>query len=365
MEILKKGVVYRATETPFRYQGWPSVTVDENGNLYAVFSGYRSSHVCPMGKTVMCVSCDGGELWSCPIIVNDTVYDDRDAGITYLGDGKMVLSWFHNNPEYYFGPWREKVINNAEPEAIHAVEGMLKYYEERFAKGGDVAASFTKVSDDYGMSWHSKTEIPVSAPHGAVYTKSGRLLYVGKNTKGRIEFVGKLQFNSADTVLYESFDNGVSWQYVSTIPIEDVMIRKSAYEPHIAELADGTLFVAIRIGEKEDFTIYTTRSTDGGKTWSQLAETGICGSPPHLLVLSDGNLLLSYSRRLPPLGSRARISTDGGATFGEEFILSDTWHNDHGYAATAELPDGTFVTVYYERYGDDSKTSILYTKWKL
>ena len=157
---------------------------------------------------------------------------------------------------------------------------------------------------------------------------------------------------------------GETWEYVSTIPIEDVMLRKNAYEPHIAELPDGTIFVAIRIGEKEDFTIYTTRSTDGGKTWSGLSETVICGSPPHLLVLRDGSLLLSYSRRLPPLGSRARLSTDGGLTFGEEFVLSNTWHNDHGYASTAELPDGTLVTVYYERYGDDSKTSILYTKWK-
>jgi hypothetical protein len=82
-------------------------------------------------------------------------------------------------------------------------------------------------------------------------------------------------------------------------------------------------------------------------------------------VLRDGRLLLSYSRRLNPLGSRARISTDGGRTFGEEILLSDTRHNDHGYAATAELPDGTLVTVYYERCGDDTKTSILYTKWRL
>ena len=365
MEIIKQGVVYRATETPFRYQGWPSVAVDERGTLYAVFSGYRSSHVCPMGKTVMCVSYDGGELWSCPIIVNDTVYDDRDAGITYLSDGKMVLSWFHNNPEYYCGPWREKVVGNAEPEALPVVLGMLEYYEKTFGKGGDVSASFTKVSDDYGMSWHSKSVIPVSAPHGAVYTASGRLLYVGKCTKGRCEIIGNMQFNSADTALYESFDCGRSWKYVSTIPIDDVMVRKNAYEPHIAELADGTIVVAIRIGEKEDFTIYTTRSHDGGKTWDELAKTGICGSPPHLLVLRDGSLLLSYSRRLSPLGSRARISTDGGITFGDEILLSNTHHNDHGYAATAQLPDESFVTVYYERYADDSKTSILYTKWRL
>ena len=152
MEILKKGIVYRATEQPFRYQGWPSVTVDEEGTLYAVFSGYRSSHVCPMGKTVMSVSRNGGELWSCPIIVNDTKYDDRDAGITYLGDGKMVLSGFHNNPEYYIGAWREQVVSNAEPDALPMVLGMLESYRG-YPKSDNAAASMTMVSDDYGMSW--------------------------------------------------------------------------------------------------------------------------------------------------------------------------------------------------------------------
>jgi hypothetical protein len=30
-----------------------------------------------------------------------------------------------------------------------------------------------------------------------------------------------------------------------------------------------------------------------------------------------------------------------------------------------ELDDGRLFTVYYQRYADDPKTSILYTKWKL
>ena len=363
MKIIKQGIVYRAKEQPFRYQGWPSVAIDENETIYAVFSGYRSSHVCPMGKTVMCVSNNGGTLWSCPIIVNDTKYDDRDAGITYLGGGKMVLSWFHNTPEYYVGPWRDRVVSKAEPDALPMVLGMLKSYES-YPKDDRVARSYTMLSDNYGMSWHSKCEIPVSAPHGAVYTKSGRLLYIGKITKSHSEMVGNLLYNRADIALYESFDGGKSWTYVSTVPLDDIDIRKNSYEPHITELADGTLLAAVRLGEKEDFTIYTVRSTDGGKTWSAPAMTGICGSPPHLLPLRDGSLMLSYSRRLDPCGSRARISTDGGLTWGEEYELSEAPTNDHGYAATVELSDGSFVTVYYEIYGDDTKTSILYTKWE-
>ena len=63
MEILKQGLVFRAAEGPFRYQAWPSICQDENGVLYAAWSGLRSSHVCPFGKNLMAVSDDGGETW--------------------------------------------------------------------------------------------------------------------------------------------------------------------------------------------------------------------------------------------------------------------------------------------------------------
>ena len=115
---------------------------------------------------------------------------------------------------------------------------------------------------------------------------------------------------------------------------------------------------------KKELTIYMTYSEDGGKTWSKPTPTGICGTPPHLLLLRDGNLLLSYGRREIPRGSRARISTDGGKTFGEEYILSESDSYDIGYPSTVELNDGTLFTVHYQAWKSDDKTSILYTKWR-
>ena len=94
IKMKKEGIVYRAEGQPFRYQGWPTVIRDEEGNLYAACSGYRSAHICPMGKNLFFVSRDGGETWSCPMVVNDTWFDDRDAGLTYLGNGKMLLLVF-------------------------------------------------------------------------------------------------------------------------------------------------------------------------------------------------------------------------------------------------------------------------------
>ena len=98
---MKHGIVGRIKEGNFRYHGWPSVCRDENGVLYAVCSGHRLGHVCPYGKNIMYISRNDGETWSCPIIVNDTALDDRDAGIVPMGNGRLLLSWF-NLPRSFF-----------------------------------------------------------------------------------------------------------------------------------------------------------------------------------------------------------------------------------------------------------------------
>ena len=106
------------------------------------------------------------------------------------------------------------------------------------------------------------------------------------------------------------------------------------------------------------------KSTDGGKTWSKAWEFGRIGSPPHLLLRKDGSVVVTYGRRRAPFGNRASISYDGCRTFGEEYILSETHCGDLGYPATTELADGSLVTVYYQPYEKDNRTSIFFTKWR-
>ena len=50
---VEHGIVSRLQNTVFRYQGWPTVTRDADGTLFAVASGFRVAHICPFGKTVM------------------------------------------------------------------------------------------------------------------------------------------------------------------------------------------------------------------------------------------------------------------------------------------------------------------------
>ncbi len=376
MKIIKKGLIYRAVSGPFRYQAWPSVCMDENGILYTVWSGQRSSHVCPFGKNLMSVSSDGGESWSAPSIVNDTWLDDRDTGITYLGNGKMILSYFNHPAKVYRTIWRNWIVNDADERFRPMVDGYLKAYE-KYSPEEDFAGSFIRRSTDYGKTWEDAVKMPVSTPHGAVKTKSGRLLYLGREFPGLASRYGSSFPEDGDTVkkedqgrifLYESFDDGKTWTMISKLPLESTADHNTLHEPHIVELENGELIAAIRAHddpELDRFGIYLMSSKDGGKNWSDAWSYGRIGSPPHLLLRKDGSVLMTYGRRSEPFGIRAAVSFDGCKTFGEEFVLSDAPNGDLGYPATVELSDGSLLTVYYQQYENDDRTSICFTKWKI
>ena len=376
MKILKQGLVFRATEGPFRYQAWPSLCQDEDGVLYAAWSGLRSSHVCPFGKDLMSVSRDGGETWSCPTVINDTWLDDRDAGLTYLGNGKMILSYFCHPAEVYRTIWRNWIVGDAEPQFKPLLEGFLESYAS-YTPEQNRSGSFIKISNDYGKSWGAPIKMPITAPHGVVKTIGGRLLYLGTEFNGLPhrydasfpEAEDNVPLEDRDRIfLYESFDDGKTWEKLSKLPLDSVTKEyQKLCEPHVVELPSGELIAAIRAENSEAlerFSLYFASSKDGGKSWSEPWAFDRIGSPPHLLLRRDGSIVVTYGRRRAPFGNRASISYDGCRTFGEEFILSSTHCGDLGYPATTELSDGTLVTVYYQPYEKDNRTSIFFTKWR-
>ena len=88
------------------------------------------------------------------------------------------------------------------------------------------------------------------------------------------------------------------------------------------------------------------------------------GFPSHLLKLADGRLLMSYSVRKEPFGIRVRFSNDNGKTWENEIILTDDAPNwDVGYPSTAELPDGSLFTLWYENR--DELAQLRYICWKI
>ena len=62
------------------------------------------------------------------------------------------------------------------------------------------------------------------------------------------------------------------------------------------------------------------------------------------------------------------VSFDAGRTWEEDYVLHNAKNEkdgDLGYPSTVELADGSLMTVYYQKYEDDKKCSMLYTKWRL
>ena len=404
-ENSQKSIVFRPQDTIFNYTAWPSVCSDENGTLYAV-SNWGTTHVCPFGKIAMYISKDGGTTWSSPIIVQDSYIGDGHGGINYLGDGKMILSWAYHPGDVMYNELYGRVTGTmwggtqTSTDLLRAA--MLETYKDIPAEKL-VGGSYIKISEDYGMTWSEPIRLPVASPHGLTQCQDGTLVYLGKeyyaSTQGTLDFfesgeLDRIEASSwADYVnqlnrsragdecsntpiyAYASTDGGYTWEMRGLCDKPDELDWVDTAEPHVVCLNDGTLLGAIRVESEAAYenqmAVYTTRSTDGGVTWSEWECTHINGGPPQLMQHSSGAVLLSVGRRTRIMGEYVLVSWDNGQTWTEEYLIDKSPSPDMGYPCTTELPDGDLVTVYYQPYMDpetkeaDSTPSIQCVRWAM
>jgi sialidase-1 len=354
------GIVCRMPGEKFGYFGWPTVARLEDGMLIVASSGLRVNHVCPWGKTVINLSRDDGRTWSAPRVIQDSPIDDRDAGVISLGGKMLLVTWFTSDTRPYANePW----IPEEERREWHTVTDA--WTDEVIAKW---LGSWVLLSDDGGKSWGKPLRAPVSTPHGPIRLRDGSLLYLGKDSREMSE--GKI-------LAARSKDGGQSWEALSGVPLFPGTTYANYHEPHVAELPDGRLVGMIRLesaGPEADvskaglvqFSLMQTESTDGGYTWSDPVPRGFHGSPPHLMVHSDGTLICTYGYRLPGFGQRVMLSRDGGRTWDSDWIVRDDGPDgDLGYPSTVELGDGSLFSVYYQKYAPGEKCSLLWSRWRL
>jgi hypothetical protein len=84
-----------------------------------------------------------------------------------------------------------------------------------------------------------------------------------------------------------------------------------------------------------------------------------------MIRLPDDRILLVYGVRVPPYGERARISSDEGETWSDEIVLCTDTSTDLGYPASAQLEDGSFLTIYYQIDKPGEPTCLWGTHWRL
>ncbi len=353
-------LISRVKEGVFRYQAWPTVIKDENGVIYVAVSANRTGHVCPFGKNFLYVSNNGGLSYNNPIIINDTKLDDRDAGLTYLGNGKILLTFFKHPIQFYLDE-TEFLKRANKKETWNLVFSKIESWKS-LPKEDTVYGSFTRLSADYGETWEKPYKVPVSSPHGPIKLKNGNLLFIGK------EF-HSFEYEKGAIFAFTSSDEGKTWNYLSKIPFPEGANADNIHEPWQLELENGDILAFLRGQGKEvpfEFTVYLSKSTDGGKTWSNPEGLGVCGSPPHAFIHSSGAIVLTYGRRAKPFGLRALISYDNGNTWSDEYVLDDTAPmEDLGYPSSIELDDGSIYTVYYKRQVGDDFPSLYAYIWNL
>lgn len=293
------------------YQAFPDATRLRNGDIVAVFYAgdahvTRPSAAYPnAGRICLTRSCDEGRTWSEAAVVYDDPDDNRDPHVSQLADGTLVVSFFNLRLE----PKRGEV---------------------RIVRSRDGGTTWDKTAQVVAPGWFCSAPVRQLA--------DGALLLPVYTTH---------EVTSYRAGFARSTDGGRTWLPIVRVGQEsDFMVN----ETDVVPLRDGTLLAALRGYAKENIPVQTTRSRDGGRTWSAFASGGFLADAPSFTRLSSGEILLSYRGYAPDRAwtsayTAFRLSRDEGRSWEGPYRVA----RRHGaYPATVELRDGTVLMVYYE-----------------
>jgi hypothetical protein len=201
-------------------------------------------------------------------------------------------------------------------------------------------------STDRGHHWDGPFRLPLFGQKGIAARTD--YLVNGKSDCMLFLTAAKQDGREGRPLCVRTTDGGRSWHFVSWIGAEPTGY---SIMPATVRLGPTELLTAIRRRDAPKAWIETYRSIDNGTTWKLEAvpapDLGE-GNPASLIRLADGRLCLTYGVRAVPYSIRARLSSDGGHTWGEELVLRDDGAGrDLGYPRSVQRSDGKVVTVYY------------------
>ena len=351
------------------YCAWPTLGRLKNGKLILGMSGFRKTHVCPFGKTVLLESTDDGATWSPPAIINDTLIDDRDVGVTPSPDGGFLISWFTSDTRY-FQPWFEE----NKPGEWDSWRNVVEAWREKDVR--DNLGSFIRRIHPDGTS-EAPQRVALSTPHGPVWC-GHELFYIGwrfsaKNSDGSIGNAAmEACYGEAEKIntvrrgieVHVSRNYGETWTERGLILGEPKKNSSVTYtEPTIVQTASSRLLALIR--REPGLSIVQSESDDGGRNWTEPHTVISQGGPAHVLRHRSGALIMTYGYRRKPYGIRVAFSYDEGASWDADWILDEGFASDDcGYPSSIEFPDGTILTAWYRQF-DGEHSGIWQAHWSM
>jgi hypothetical protein len=361
-------VAYR----PDQLYGWPGIARIDDGEIVAI-SSERKVHVDPFGRVVIHRSHDGGRSWDLPQEIYNSELDDRDGSVIAMPDGGLVACFF-TSVAFMQGA-RAADATGAEPKYGRRSDRVTQRMID------ELVGDWLIRSDDNGRTWDEEpTPLPRGGAHhaGVVLLASGDLATFGYEREGDHEYM----------YFYRSSDRGDTWTRLGRVPSDMVeRTRDNAGKPGgrevrvtainertLVELEPDRLLALFRCHPQgaerekqmdatyepppgEEFTIrhlVQCTSDDGGRTWSDGRHLAIYGYPPHVVKLSTGALLCTYSDRRNPKTIRMVFSYDSGETWDTaDTAVVDQWPEpafDMGYPVTVETAPGEILAVYYRHF---------------
>ena len=265
------------------------------------------------GRAHVMTSKDEGLTWSRPATLVNTDMDDRHPTILELDDGSLLCTFFqYRLPGQAFARYIRSADGGkiwTEPVSPHA-------QAKGFGNGSAIQLS------DGTVAWAAEGPYDPEHEHNAIG-------------------------------IFLSPDRARTFELAAVLTADHDL-----HEPSIAELPDGRLVLVTR----RNGDVFW--SDDGGRAWTDAAETGMELYDPHLLVTSNG-VLACFHGSYTAGGIRVILSPDGGATWhgpGDHFgYRVDS--SVYGYSHPMLLPDGTVYLVYLHtggHIGADPRTEALW-----
>lgn len=339
--FFEEGVV-RGPSVKGEVNAYPVASRTSSGKIFTAWA--VSGKGITDGWIVGATSADNGRTWADPVTVLD-VPKKYDADPCIIIDGGRILVY------------SSSVIP---PNRINKSDIWMT------------------VSTDDGKSWSTPEEIKtpfnyfVGKRHIGLKLKDGTLvmpasydIWAQKGTPAKTE--GEMDLKAGVML---SKDGGRTWDpridlYIF-VPKVTPFSTGGLVEPAIVELANGELYMLARTGTEH---LYESRSKDGGRTWSEPAQSPLFGhnTPASLWrVDQKPNEIIAIWNNSPrnryPLS--VAISADGGRVWSKPKDVARSDNNlQISYPGITQAKDGNFVAVWQRQLPDGGGREVRWARF--